>query len=157
MKQQNPIRPTDDVARTMARGLIRDARFAALATVTDGGGPTLARVAFGTDQVGHPLLLVSDIAAHTQALLANAACALLIGEPGDKGDPLTHPRLTLEGAARPVDKTGALRDRWLHDHPKALLYIDFADFRFLRVEVARGFLNGGFGKAYDLKPRDLGL
>ncbi|MBV7378139.1 HugZ family protein [Maritimibacter dapengensis] len=157
MQQPNPIRPTDDEARRLAQGLLHEARFAALATLNGSGVPTLARVAFGTDEQGRPLLLVSDIAAHTQAVLANPACALLVGEPGDKGDPLTHPRLTLEGRATTLDKTDTLRARWLHDHPKSKLYIDFADFRFLRIDVDRGFLNGGFGKAYDLTPGDLGL
>jgi putative heme iron utilization protein len=83
-----------------------------------------------------------------------------IGEPGPKGDPLTQPRLTLQGTAQPL--TGAetrarLRPIWLALHPKSKLYVDFADFRFYRFEIVAAHLNGGFGKAYALDGKDLTL
>ncbi|HBZ45102.1 MAG TPA: pyridoxamine 5-phosphate oxidase [Maritimibacter sp.] len=157
MTTTDPIRPTDDDARALARQLMSEATFAALSYLAPEGTPSVARVAVSLDENGAPILLVSDLSAHTQALASNPACALLLGEPGNKGDPLTHPRLTLEGIAEPVEKTAAMRDRWLASHPKSKLYIDFADFRFLRVTPRRGFLNGGFGKAFRLTPGDLGL
>lgn len=156
MAKTDPIRPTDDDARALARALIDGARFAAIAFGTE-HGPSVARVAVGTDEGGMPILLVSDLSAHTRALSETPACALLLGEPGDKGDPLTHPRLTYEGRAVPAEKTAVRRARWLATHPKSTLYIDFADFRFLHITPTRAFLNGGFGKAYRLSPGDLGL
>ncbi|RMD89447.1 MAG: pyridoxamine 5-phosphate oxidase, partial [Alphaproteobacteria bacterium] len=50
-----------------------------------------------------------------------------------------------------------LRALWLAAHPKAALYVDFADFGFIRFEVAGALLNGGFGKAWRLSAADLGL
>jgi len=47
------------------------------------------------------------------------------------------------------------REFWLKKHPKAQLYVDFADFFFWKMTVERAHLNGGFGKAYVLKPTDL--
>ncbi|QDC08465.1 HugZ family protein [Oceanicola sp. D3] len=156
----DPIRPTDDEARAMARALLDDARFGALG-VLDGGVPMVSRIAVGTDAGGGPVTLVSSLSAHTGALRAEPVCSLMVGEPGPKGDPLTHPRLSLHCAARFVERQSeahaALRARWLESHPKAKLYIDFGDFGFVAMEVQGAFLNGGFGKAFRLTPQDLGL
>ena len=105
-----------------------------------------------------PVSLISTLAHHTAALEANPACALLIGEPGDKGDPLTHARLTLHCTAQLIPRDApehpALREHYLALRPKAKLYADFADFRFVRFQIADGLLNAGFGKAYRLAPED---
>lgn len=160
----SPIRPTDDDARALARDLLVAARFGALGVLSEGGlsegglsdtMPMVTRVAVGTSPTG-PVILVSNLSAHTAALKADPRCSLMVGEPGPKGDPLTHPRLTLQARARPADKP-ALRAHWLKEHPKSALYIDFADFIFLRLEVLEAHLNGGFGKAYRLTAEDIGL
>lgn len=157
----DPIRPTDDAAREMARDLLDRARFAALAVVLADGAPMVTRVAFGRAPDGTPLTLISDLAAHTGALRANPACSLLVGEPGPKGDPLTHPRLTLQASARFTGKGDAGHDalaaHYLRDHPKAKLYIGFSDFAFALFSVQAGHLNGGFGKAFHLTAADMGL
>jgi putative heme iron utilization protein len=162
MPETSPIRPTDDEARALARGLLDHARFGALGVIDPATGmPMVTRVAVGTDAEGRPVSLVSDLSAHTRALGANPACSLLVGEPGARGDPLTHPRLTLQARARFVrkgeDGYGALRSRWLEGHRKSALYVDFADFSFAVLEVEAAHLNGGFGRAFVLGPGDLGL
>lgn len=157
----NPIRTTDNMARALAQTLMQEARFAALATLTAQGLPTVTRVAFGLGPDGAPISLVSTLAAHTQALQENAACSLLIGEPANKGDPLTHPRLTLNGQAEILpnndDHHHNMAEHYLRTHPKAKLYIGFRDFHFLKVAIGDAMLNGGFGKAFHLTPADLGL
>lgn len=157
----NPIRPTDDAARALARDLMARARIAALGVVTAQGVPMVTRIAFGLSPAGHPLSLVSDLAAHTGGLRANPACSLLIGEADGRGDPLNQPRLTLQARAgflpRDDPRHGDLAAHYLRDHPKAKLYIGFADFAFVRFRVTEAHLNGGFGKAFVLKPTDLGL
>ncbi|MGR3805322.1 HugZ family pyridoxamine 5'-phosphate oxidase [Marinibacterium profundimaris] len=159
-KTDSPIRPTDDEARDLARRLMAEARFCALGTLQD-GAPMVARVAFGRAPNGTPLSLVSDLAQHTRALRADPAASLLVGEPGDKGDPLTHPRLTIQAQARFIDhgtpEYEEMAAHWLRDHPKAKLYIGFGDFHFALFSVTGAFLNGGFGKAFILTPVDLGL
>lgn len=156
----DPIRPTDDQARELARGLIAAASFASLGVAEpDTGAPMVTRIAVARDDSGLPMSLVSDLSQHTRALEANPACSLLLGEPGPKGDPLTHPRLTLQCTARFVDRASDthtnLRARYLAQLPKARLYIDFGDFRLLRFAVTKAYLNGGFGKAYVLDADDL--
>lgn len=151
----DPIRPTDAEARSMARDLIAQARFAALGVIDpETGGPMVTRVAMVPGPDGVPLTLISTLSAHTAALKADPRCSLLIGEPGDRGDPLTHPRLTLQARAEPADKA-ALKAHYLGLYPKATLYYDFGDFGLFRFAPLAGHLNGGFGKAYRLTPDDL--
>ena len=161
-KRIDPIRETDDEARALGRRLIDTARFGALAVRDpETGAPMVSRVAVATDPSGLPISLVSDLSHHTQALKVDPVCSLLVGEPGDRGDPLTHPRITLQCRAgflrHGEDGHRALRDHYLTRHPKAQLYIDFADFSFALLKVEDVHLNGGFGKAYRLTPSDLGL
>jgi heme iron utilization protein len=154
-RKTDPIRPTDDEARSLARDLIAQARFAALGVIDpDTGAPMVTRIALVPGPDGAPLTLISNLSAHTGALAANPACSLLIGEPGAKGDPLTHPRLTLQARAEQADKA-ALKGHYLSLYPKAQLYYDFGDFGLIRFAPLAGLLNGGFGKAYRLSPADL--
>ncbi|MGY6634993.1 MAG: HugZ family pyridoxamine 5'-phosphate oxidase [Alkalilacustris sp.] len=156
----SPIRPTDATARTLARELIRGARFGALAVLhPDTGRPHVTRVAITAARDGAPFTLVSDLSLHTRALRADPRACVLLGEPGPKGDPLTHPRLSLDVLARFVSRTDTehveLRAEWLERHPKAKLYIDFADFAFVWLVPQGAALNGGFGRAYAMTAEDL--
>ena len=154
----DPIRPTDDEARALARRLLEEATIAALAVLLPDGSPQVSRIALGRDAGGMPLALLSDLSQHSRALKADPRASLLVGEPGPKGDPLTHPRLTLNVRAVPVTEgREALIRLWLDQHPKAAVYVGLPDFRFLRFEVSSAFLNGGFGRAFRLTPGDLEL
>ncbi len=154
-KPASPIRPTDDEARALARDLIAGARFAALAvTAPETGTPMVTRIALVPDPDGVPVTIISTLSQHTAALAAAPECSLLIGEPGGRGDPLTHPRLTYQARAEPGDKA-TLRDHYLALYPKAQLYYDFTDFQLWRFRPLAGYLNGGFGKAFHLTPGDM--
>lgn len=154
MTKRDPINPTDGDARKLAQDLLAQTRFGALAvTHPDTGAPYVARVAILWDQ-GALYTLVSTLSTHTKALQKQADCAALIGEPGAKGDPLTHPRMTVIAKAKQADKA-AMKDRWLAAIPKARLYYDFTDFLLFKLEIEGIDLNGGFGKAYQLLPDDL--
>lgn len=156
----SPIRPTDAEARQLARALIARARWGALGVIEpETGAPSVTRVAVAEDADGTPMTLISALSGHTAALRADPRASLLVGEPGPRGDPLTHPRLTLSVRARflprPSPDHDAARARYLRRQPKAKLYIDFADFSIVRLEPVAALLNGGFGKAYRLTPADL--
>lgn len=152
--KREPVNPTDDAARALVGQLLADMRHAALAVMhPETGAPYVARVGLIWDGTA-ALTLVSTLSTHTQALLAHPACAVLVGEPGAKGDPLTHPRLTLQARAEVADKA-ALKAHYLSHYPKAQLYYDFGDFGLMRFAPLDGLLNGGFGKAYRLSPDDL--
>lgn len=156
--EKSPIRPTDDAARALARDLLDRAKFAAIAVLDpDTGAPFVSRIAFAHSPDNHPITLISTLAFHTQALQKNPLCSLLVGEPPDKGDPLAFSRITLAAKALilPADQKNSLRKPYLKSHPKAQLYIDFADFHFVSFVVSGAMLNGGFGKAYNLTANDL--
>ena len=90
----DPIRPTDAEARSLARRLLNDSRHGALGVLDpESGGPFVSRVATAWEGRA-ALILVSALSHHSRALMADPRCSLLVGEPGPKGDPLTHPRLS---------------------------------------------------------------
>ena len=156
-KKTNPIREVDEEAIALAQSLITSARYGALAVNhPETGHPHVTRIAIGTDESGQPITLISDLSLHTKALKANPNASLLLGEPKDNGDPLTHPRITLNCRAnfvtRETEDFAGLRDLYLKQNPKAKLYIDFTDFNFVRFDIQSADLNGGFGKAYQLDP-----
>jgi putative heme iron utilization protein len=156
---KDPFLPVDDEARALAKNLMRTARSGALAT-NDGetGMPFASLVQVGTDLDGSPVILTSQLSVHTRLLEADPRCSLLLSAIG-KGDPLAHPRLTLLAKAKRLDRESDeaqnIRRRYLLQHPKAELYVDFPDFAFWRLEVASGSLNGGFGRAYRMSKEDL--
>jgi putative heme iron utilization protein len=159
-ERRDPLLPADAAARAQARALLSEAGFGALAfTDPETGTPGISRIAVGLDAAGGPVTLISSLSAHHAALRLNPAAALMVGEPGPKGDPLTHPRLMIRVEAQFVDRSdpshAALRLQWLATHPKAKLYVDFGDFGFVRLVPQSAFLNGGFGRALRLVPDDL--
>ena len=158
MTRPDPHQPADDEARALAATLLAEARFAALAmTDPDLGTPFVSRIALALLPQGALVSLVSGLSLHFHALRAAPECALLIGEPGPKGDPLTHPRLSLRARAEfvPREQASPLREGWLQIVPKAKLYVDFGDFAFVRFHARPSLLNGGFGKAWLLTPQDM--
>ena len=156
----DPIRPTDDEARNLAKGLIKIAHFGSLGVIdTTTGGPMVTRVAVGTDPSGNIMSLVSSLSQHTRSLRDNPVASLLLGEPSVRGDPLTHPRISLMGKARFIEHSdpayAMIANHWVASHPKSKLYIGFADFSFMVFRVEMAHLNGGFGKAFVLSAKDL--
>ncbi|MDO1582274.1 HugZ family protein [Rhizobium oryzicola] len=160
MNEKSPaFRDVDESARQLAHKLIRESRAASLAVIDAATGyPSASRCLLGTDLDGTPIILISSLASHTQSLQHDPRCSVLAGNVG-KGDPLAHPRITVLAEASSLDRDGPdyarIRSRFLARHPKAALYADFADFRFLRLTPVSASLNGGFGKAYVLTREDL--
>lgn len=149
---ERPTPSIDDDARQLALRLLTRNGVATLAVLEPGSGhPLASRTSVACTPDGAPLILVSELAAHTAALRADPRCSLLMGEPG-AGDPMAHPRLSLIGRARCLRRgdaeTQQAREAYLAALPKAALYADFADFSFWRIEVERASLNGGFGRAW---------
>ncbi len=136
-----------------AKRLLRTIRSGALATLTEAGGPFATLTQVATHYDGTPIVLMSRLAAHRRNLERDPRCSLLLAQ-GGRGDPLAHPRLTLEARAEPTDDQAA-RERFLRRNPKASLYADFPDFAFWRLQVTGVHLNGGFARAADFGPEAL--
>lgn len=157
-EKSSKVLETNDEARALARGLISSSRHGSLAVLLPGTGyPFASRTAVANDIDRTPVILVSALSEHTSGLTNDPHVSLLLGEPG-KGDPLAHPRITLQCEAERIERRTAqnnrIRARFLRRHPKAALYADFGDFAFFRLNPVSASLNGGFGKAYHLVPED---
>lgn len=143
--------PAPSHYRTAAR-LLGGARMGSLATRLGGDGlPYASLVTVATDHDGCPVLLLSTLADHTQALLADhGRAALLIEDAGHLDNPQTGPRVSLMGRARRLDP-GPERDRaaarFLARHPGAALYAGFGDFAVWKLVPERAHLVGGFARA----------
>lgn len=155
-KRPDPTPPASADAMAMAQTMLRLGHGALAYTGVD-GAPGISRIALGRDAQGGLTSLISSLAPHEAGLRANPPCAVMLGEPGPKGDPLTHPRLMIRAVAEfaAAQERAALRDLWLAQHPKAKLYVDFTDFVFVRLMPVSGLLNAGFGKAFTLGPGQL--
>ena len=138
-----------------AKRLMRLSRTAALATLDEAtGAPLTTLVGVASDFDGSPLFLMSTLARHTRHLAADPRASLLLAGEPDRGDPLNHPRITLNGRIGRASEPRA-RTRYLQRNPKAKLYADFADFAFFRLGVESVHFNGGFGRADALTPADI--
>jgi len=144
-----PTKETPYDALAEAKALLRKIRAGALATLAPPAAePFVTLVNVATSADGSPILLMSQLAAHTRHLAQDVRLSLLLAETG-AGDPLAHPRLTLTGKAEKITEPEArptAKARFLARHPKSALYADFGDFAFYHVAVDQAHLNGGFGK-----------
>jgi putative heme iron utilization protein len=158
-RRPDPVQPADAEARAMAQELLSLGHAALAWTDPDTGTPGISRIAFARDPQLGLLTLVSGLAPHFRSLRDRPDCALMLGEVGEKGDPLTHPRLMIRARAAFVAADDparpGMRTRWLARAPKAQLYIDLPDFAFVRLTPVSALLNGGFARAFRLAPEDL--
>jgi hypothetical protein len=129
-----------------AQALLQAASTASLGTIDrDGGGPFASLVLVATDDQGEPILLLSDLAEHSRNIAADDRVSLLIDGTAGHDDPLTGPRLTLQGRAARRDD-GRFREVYLGRHASAAQYADFGDFAFYGIAVERAHLVAGFGR-----------
>jgi len=135
-----------DSPAATARRLVRSLDRATLATSQD-GWPYASLVLAAADQDASPLLLLSDLAEHSKNLKRDSRASLLFDGTAERDDPLTGPRVTVLGEAKPVADP-RLMARFTARHPAAAAYAGFADFRLYRLDVARAHLVAGFGRIH---------
>jgi heme iron utilization protein len=83
MSQETPslLQPVDQTALTLAAHLLCNSSLGALAVLELASGyPLVSRVTVAADRDGYPVLLLSRLSNHTQALLADPRCSLLVGQ-----------------------------------------------------------------------------
>lgn len=131
-----------------ARTLLHATKTGSLATISVDfpGYPFGSVVTYALDELGRPLLLLSDLAEHTRNLQADSRASLMATEDDRPGDVLALGRVTLIGdlSAVPAEELDSVRETYLAVHPKAL-YIDFDDFNLYRLDVSSVRYVGGFG------------
>lgn len=144
--------------RALLRGLDRATLATALPPPPGGESgipwPYASLVLAAVDHDLSPILLLSDLAEHTNAITSDGRVSLLFDGTGGLDQPLTGARVTLLGrAARTTDER--LGQRFLAHHPDAAMYAGFKDFHFYRVALERAHLVAGFGKIRWLEAADL--
>ena len=155
----DPVAAADADARALALSLMATGHAALAWTDPETSTPGISRIAFAHDPQVGPLTLISALAPHFRALRETPDCAVMLGEVGPKGDPMTHPRLMIRARAVFIaalaTERSALRDRWLARNPKATIYIDLPDFAFVCLAPQSALLNAGFARAFRLTAGDL--
>src|SRR5262249_34672599 len=113
------------------------------------GYPYGSLVTVAIDGQGRPLLLLSELAEHTQNLAHSADASILLTEPLDRHrQPLALGRVTLLGPCRKVApaESAAARGVFLPAPPDAAGSVDFKDFAFSRLDPIALRYVGGFGR-----------
>lgn len=134
-------------ARTLVAG--RSAGVLSTVAADSDGCPFGSLAPFGLDDVGRPVLCVSDLAEHTRNLQRDRRASLLVSEPSSDGaDPLAVGRVTLVGEAVlvPAGEVRAARAAHLAGNPHARYYVDFGDFSLWRLTVDAVRYVGGYGR-----------
>jgi hypothetical protein len=147
----SPPRPTAEQEAQLARRLLRAAREASLATVSE-GQPFASLVTPAVAPDLSVLLWLSRLSGHTRHLSRDPRCSLLVLGPRMGPNPQKRARLTLTGLAAEVtgDEAAPLKALWLAKHPYGKLYMDFADFGLWRVSPQAAHFVGGFARARTL-------
>ncbi|GAC1362650.1 MAG: DUF2470 domain-containing protein [Actinomycetota bacterium] len=134
-------------ARTLVAGQTRGA-LSTLA-LSPAGTPVGSVVTYGLEPAGHPCFFVSTMAEHTHNLEADPRASLLVVADTPPGaDPLACGRVTLLGRVEAVtdpEERAAARAGYLAANPGAF-YVDYGDFRCLRLVVGQVRYVGGFGR-----------
>ena len=134
-----------------ARTLVAAQSRGALSTIalTPAGTPFGLVVTYGLDPEGQPWFFVSTMAEHTRNLEADPRASLLVVEATPAGaDPLASGRVTLLGRVEAVTDAGereSARAGYLAANPSAF-YVDYGDFRCMRLAIADIRYVGGFGR-----------
>ena len=144
---QEPTRLTHaQSARTIMKRC-RNGALSTLATSPD-GFPYGSLVSHAMTQDGDPVLLLSNLAEHTQNLRRDPRASLLVTDSLRRDDPLADGRVCALGhiAQAAAAERDALRALMLQAHPEAELYLDFDDFNLYRLRVSDVRYIGGFGR-----------
>lgn len=144
----SPDVPTPTYAE-QARTLMHLGRVGTLSTQSrkQPGFPFGSVMPFGLDADGRPLLLISNMAMHTQNLKADPRASLLVMQDPGAVDLLGAARITLIGEATPLgeDDLAEVRELYLKAYPNAKYWVDYDDFGFFRMSVKDVYFVGGFG------------
>jgi putative heme iron utilization protein len=135
-------------ARTLVASQTR-ATLSTIAVMPPAGTPFGSVATYGVDILGRPVFFVSTMAEHTRNMDADPRASLLVVEDTPSGaDPLASGRVTLLGSVGEVtdpDERAAARAGYLAANPAAF-YVDYGDFRCMRLAVSDIRYVGGFGR-----------
>ncbi|MEE2746414.1 MAG: DUF2470 domain-containing protein [Pseudomonadota bacterium] len=146
---------------TDVRNLCRCAIKATLCTTNSdrnkyAGWPTGSLVTIATAWNGSPILLLSDLSAHTKNILMDDRASLLIEDDKRLVNPQRSRRVNLIGKIKRL-KDKKFSYRFLARHPEANLYSRFSDFNFFTMDVKDCQYIAGFAQAFEVNAKNIVL
>jgi heme iron utilization protein len=141
----NEVPSTQPTHAETARTLLAKSKHGVLSTNDANGFPYSSLVDIAALENGNILMLLSDLAQHTQNAKRDAKVSLLVAEDWTSEQKLSKARVNFFGRVSQVDKT-AHQQGYTNAHPKAEMYFSFADFHMFELSVERIYVIAGFGK-----------
>lgn len=130
-----------------ARALVRDARRGVLCTlIPEDGIPYGSLVELLPLPDGDIVLFLSLLAEHQHFLAADPRASILIAPHMNDEHAMAKPRVTLVGRVEVIEDRASVAAAYVERHPGSAGYINFPDFQFYRLRVARARYIAGFGQ-----------
>jgi putative heme iron utilization protein len=120
------------------------------------GFPFGSVVPYSLDEKGHPIVLISTIAQHTQNVERDSKAALTVLQDGGS-DVQIEARLTLIGHLKRMPADPEAQEKYYRYYKQARTYHEVHDFHFYRLESVAVRYIGGFGKIFWIEPEDFFL
>jgi hypothetical protein len=143
-----------DLEKKLAE-MIRSSRVAGLGTLRD-GAPLVSLVAYlPEDDFSAFYIHVSQLAQHTQGMLADPRVGLMIAEQDDgRANPQTLARVSILGAAERIGTDDipypSIRSHYISRFPQSAPLFGFGDFGLWRVTPQSARYVAGFAQAFNL-------
>ncbi len=134
--------------------LIRQQRWAGLATADETGAPQAAMVAYAfNDTFTEFYIHVSQLSTHTRQMLMQPSVSLVISEQDDgESDPQTLARVSISGVTKVIERDSAeytlAKSSYLSRLPAAEQLFGFGDFILFALEPETIRFVGGFAQAH---------
>ena len=145
--------------RRLMATVIRDHRWAALATEGDEGPEASWAAYVPEDDFSGFLLHLSRLSAHTRNLLKDPRACLAISERESDSDPQTLARVSIQGRvdilAKETEDYAISGGRYRERLPDSEQLFGFGDFMLFRLVPFRVRFIGGFARAYTLDAEGL--
>lgn len=151
MKQADRVLPVRELLERERHGVL-----STLSRKAD-GWPFGSLAPFALSKRGEPLVLFSNLAEHTQNLLADPRVSLFVQDSQALADPQAGARVTLLSTAVAVAESGIdeARQTYLQRFPTAAGLLQLGDFRFFKLQIEQARYIGGFGEMYWLSGADM--
>ncbi len=129
-----------------ARALLAAAKTATLSVFDhETGFPSGSLVNLAVDSGASPVLLISALARHHKALLADNRASLLV-QSQEATRSLAGLRASFQGRMEKVSRTAELETLWRQTHPETASYLALGDFDFWRMTPTLIHVVAGFGR-----------
>jgi heme iron utilization protein len=128
-----------------ARALLAKSKHGVLSTNDANGFPYSSLVDVAALENGNILMLLSDLAEHTQNAKRDSKVSLLIADDWTSEQKLAKSRVNFFGTLSKVDKA-AHQQTYVTAQPKVEMYFSFADFHMFELSAERLYVIAGFGK-----------